>query len=138
MSELVIHDTLQRKKVRFERREGQPITMYVCGPTVYNYAHIGNARPVVVFDVLFRLLRRIYGEDAVVYARNITDVDDKINQAAIDQGVDISAITDKFTAIYHQDMDALGALRPTIEPRATAHIGEMLTMIGRLIENGHA
>jgi cysteinyl-tRNA synthetase len=114
------------------------VTLYVCGPTVYNYAHIGNARPAVVFDVLFRLLRRLYGEDQVVYARNITDVDDKINQAAIEQGVDISAITDKFTAIYHQDMAALGVLRPTLEPRATAHIGEMLALIGELIERGHA
>jgi cysteinyl-tRNA synthetase len=93
---------------------------------------------VVVFDVLFRLLRRLYGEDHVVYARNITDVDDKINQAAIEQGVDISAVTDKFTAIYHQDMDALGALRPTIEPRATAHIGEMLDLIGSLVQRGNA
>jgi cysteinyl-tRNA synthetase len=120
------------------------VTMYVCGPTVYNYAHIGNARPVVVFDVLFRLLRRIYGADAVTYARNITDVDDRINQASIDQGVPIGAITDKFTAIYHQDMAALGALPPTIEPRATAHIERMVDMMGRLIhanaayaEQGH-
>jgi len=110
----------------------------VCGPTVYNYVHIGNARPVVVFDVLFRLLRRLYGDEHVVYARNITDVDDKINQAAIDQDVEIGAITDKFTAIYHQDMDALGVLRPTLEPRATAHIGEMLVLIGKLIEGGSA
>jgi cysteinyl-tRNA synthetase len=135
---LFLHDTLAREKRAFVPADPARVTLYVCGPTVYNYAHIGNARPVVVFDVLFRLLRRLYGEDHVVYARNITDVDDKINQAAIEQGVDISAITDKFTAIYHQDMDALGALRPTIEPRATAHIGEMLEMIGRLVDGGHA
>ena len=135
---LLLHDTLSREKKAFVPDDPGRVTLYVCGPTVYNYAHIGNARPVVVFDVLFRLLRRLYGDDAVVYARNITDVDDKINQAAIDQGVNISAITDRFTAIYHQDTDALGALRPTIEPRATAHIGQMLAMIGRLIENGHA
>jgi cysteinyl-tRNA synthetase len=133
-----LHDTLSREKREFVPADPKRVTLYVCGPTVYNYAHIGNARPAVVFDVLFRLLRRIYGEDHVVYARNITDVDDKINQAAIDQGVDISAITDKFTAIYHQDMDALGVTRPTLEPRATAHVGEMLAMIGRLVENGHA
>jgi cysteinyl-tRNA synthetase len=133
-----LHDTLTREKREFIPADPGRVTLYVCGPTVYNYAHIGNARPVVVFDVLFRLLRRLYGDDAVVYARNITDVDDKINQAAIEQGVDISAITDKFTAIYHADMDALGALRPTVEPRATAHIGEMLAMIGRLVEGGHA
>src|ERR1700761_5081308 len=133
-----LHDTLTRQKREFVPADPGRVTLYVCGPTVYNYAHIGNARPVVVFDVLFRLLRRLYGEDHVVYARNITDVDDKINQAAIEQGVDISAITDKFTAIYHQDMDALGALRPTIEPRATAHIPEMLTLIGDLVQRGHA
>jgi cysteinyl-tRNA synthetase len=135
---LFLHDTLSRTKREFVPDDPGRVTLYVCGPTVYNYAHVGNARPVVVFDVLFRLLRRLYGDGAVVYARNITDVDDKINQAAIDQGVDISAITDKFTAIYHQDMDALGALRPTVEPRATAHIGEMLAMIGRLVQAGHA
>jgi cysteinyl-tRNA synthetase len=133
-----LHDTLSREKREFIPADPNRVTLYVCGPTVYNYAHIGNARPVVVFDVLFRLLRRVYGDDAVIYARNITDVDDKINQAAIEQGVDISAITDKFTAIYHQDMDALGALRPTIEPRATAHVGEMLTLIGSLVQRGNA
>ena len=135
---LFLHDTLAREKREFLPADPQRVTLYVCGPTVYNYAHIGNARPAVVFDLLFRVLRRLYGEDHVVYARNITDVDDKINQAAIDQGVAISAITDKFTAIYHQDMDALGVLRPTLEPRATAHIGEMLAMIGRLIDAGSA
>jgi cysteinyl-tRNA synthetase len=133
-----LQDTLTREKREFVPADPRRVTLYVCGPTVYNYAHIGNARPAVVFDVLFRLLRRLYGEDQVVYARNITDVDDKINQAAIEQGVDISAITDKFTAIYHQDMAALGVLRPTLEPRATAHIGEMLALIGELIERGHA
>jgi cysteinyl-tRNA synthetase len=136
--QLVLHDTLARRKRPFEPTDPRRVTLYVCGPTVYNYAHIGNARPVVAFDVLFRILRRLYGEDAVIYARNITDVDDKINQAAMDQGVDISVITDKFAAIYHEDMDALGALRPTIEPRATAHIDAMLAMIGRLVEGGSA
>ena len=135
---LFLQDTLSREKKEFKPADPHRVTLYVCGPTVYNYAHIGNARPVVVFDVLFRLLRRLYGEDHVVYARNITDVDDKINQAAIDQGVDISVITYRFTAVYHQDMDALGALRPTLEPRATAHIGQMLAMIGRLVDAGHA
>ena len=133
-----LHDTLTREKREFVPADPQRVTLYVCGPTVYNYAHIGNARPVVVFDVLFRLLRRLYGGDHVVYARNITDVDDKINEAAMEQGVDISVVTDKFTAIYHQDMDALGALRPTLEPRATAHIGEMLALIGALVQRGHA
>jgi cysteinyl-tRNA synthetase len=136
--QLVLHDTLAREKRAFVPADPSRVTLYVCGPTVYNYAHIGNARPVVVFDLLFRMLRRLYGEEAVVYARNITDVDDKINQAAIDQGVPIVTITDRFTAIYHQDMDALGALRPTIEPRATAHIEPMLAMIRRLVEGGSA
>ncbi|MDB5459333.1 MAG: cysteine--tRNA ligase, partial [Caulobacteraceae bacterium] len=136
--QLVLHDTLVREKRAFAPLDPSRVTLYVCGPTVYNYAHIGNARPVVVFDLLFRLLRSLYGEEAVVYARNITDVDDKISQAAIDQGVPIATITDRFTAIYHQDMEALGALRPTLEPRATAHVGEMLAMIGRLVEAGCA
>jgi cysteinyl-tRNA synthetase len=135
---LKIHDTLRREKVAFRPRDPSRVTLYVCGPTVYNYAHIGNARPVVVFDVLFRLLRRFYGDEAVVYARNITDVDDKINQAAIEQGVDISVITDRFAAIYEADMAALGALTPTMQPRATAHIPQMLEMIGRLVDGGHA
>jgi cysteinyl-tRNA synthetase len=138
MSDLFLHDTMAREKRLFRPKDPARVTMYVCGPTVYNYAHIGNARPVVVFDVLFRLLRRLYGETAVVYARNITDVDDKINAKAAEEGAPISVITDRFTAIYHQDMDALGALRPTIEPRATQHIPEMLALIGRLIANGQA
>ena len=133
-----LQDTLTREKREFVPADPRRVTLYVCGPTVYNYAHIGNARPAVVFDVLFRLLRRLYGEGQVVYARNITDVDDRINQAAIEQGIAISVITDKFTAIYHQDMDALGVLRPTIEPHATAHIGEMLTLIGELMARGNA
>ena len=137
-SPLVLHDTLAREKRVFEPADPKRVTLYVCGPTVYNYAHIGNARPAVVFDLLFRVLKRLYGDQHVVYARNITDVDDKINQAAIAQGVAISAITDKFTQIYHQDMAALGVGLPTIEPRATAHIGEMLALIGKLIDNGHA
>jgi cysteinyl-tRNA synthetase len=131
---LQIHDTFARKKRPFEPREPGRVTLYVCGPTVYNYAHIGNARPAVVFDVLFRILRRLYGDEAVVYARNITDVDDKINQAAIDQGVDISVITDRFAQIYREDMGALGVMAPTLEPHATRHIGEMVDMIGRLVE----
>jgi len=135
---LVLHDTYARAKRPFEPRDPSRVSLYVCGPTVYNYAHIGNARPVVVFDVLFRVLRRLYGADQVVYARNITDVDDKISLAAIEQGLPISAITDRFAAIYRDDMAALGALPPTLEPRATAHIGAMLDMIGRLVEAGCA
>src|ERR1700747_1753816 len=109
---LALYDTMARAKRPFVPANPGRVTMYVCGPTVYNYAHIGNARPVVVFDVLFRVLRRIYGEAAVVYARNVTDVDDKINAKAADEGVPIGVITDRFTAIYHEDMAAPPALSP--------------------------
>ena len=135
---LNVYDTPAREKREFVPSDPSRVTMYVCGPTVWNFAHIGNARPAVVFDLMFRLLRRLYGETSVVYARNLTDVDDKINQAAADQGVDISVITTRFADIYKADMAALGCLRPTIEPRATAHINEMLDMIGRLIDRGFA
>jgi cysteinyl-tRNA synthetase len=135
---LKIHDTLTREKRDFVPADRNRVTMYVCGPTVWNHAHIGNFRPVVVFDVLFRMLRHLYGEDAVVYARNVTDVDDKINKKAAEEGVDISVITERYLAAYHQDADALGALRPTLEPRATDHIGAIVEMIGKLVENGSA
>ncbi len=130
-----LHDTMRGEKVPFEPRDPERVTMYVCGPTVYNFAHIGNARPAVVFDVLARLLRRRYH---LVYARNITDVDDKINQAAKETGQPISAITERFTEAYHDDMAALGVLPPDIEPRATAHIPQMIAMIGALIDAGCA
>ena len=135
---LHLHDTLQRTKVEFVPREGADITLYVCGPTVYSYAHIGNARPVVVFDVLQRLLRRLHPDRRVIYARNVTDVDDKINAAAAKEGVDISVITERFAAIYREDMAHLGAATPDLEPRATAHIPQMLDQIGRLVQAGAA
>jgi cysteinyl-tRNA synthetase len=135
---LKIHDTLAREKRDFVPADPQRVTMYVCGPTVYNHAHIGNFRPVVVFDVLYRVLRHLYGEEAVIYARNVTDVDDKINKKAADEGVPISVITERYLAAYHQDADALGALRPDLEPKATEHIGAILEMIGQLVENGSA
>ena len=138
MNELYLHDTMAREKRLFRPRDPACVTMYVCGPTVYNYAHIGNARPVVAFDVLFRLLRHLYGEDAVVYAANVTDVDDKINAKAAEEGVPISVITDRYLDAYHADMAVLGALRPTFEPRATAHIGDIIEMIGRLVRNNAA
>jgi cysteinyl-tRNA synthetase len=112
--------------------------MYVCGPTVYDFAHIGNARPVIVFDVLFRLLRCLYGAEHVTYVRNITDVDDKINARAAEEGVSIRELTERTAAQFHADVAALGALPPTVEPRATEHIPEMIAMIQRLIERGHA
>jgi len=133
---LFLYNTLTRRKEVFTPGDPARVTMYVCGPTVYNFAHIGNARPVVAFDVLFRLLRQRFSN--VVYARNYTDVDDKINAAAKEQSVPINVITDKFMAIYASDMAALNALPPTIEPRATQHITQMIAMIERLIADGHA
>lgn len=114
------------------------VRMYVCGPTVYDRAHIGNARPVVVFDTLFRLLRHVYGAQNVTYVRNFTDVDDKINARAAETGRPIRDITDETIHWYHDDMDALGALRPTQEPRATEYVGAMIGMIEGLIASGHA
>lgn len=135
---LRLYDTMARAKRTFVPIDPARVTMYVCGPTVYNYAHIGNARPVVVFDVLFRLLRHIYGEDHVAYAANVTDVDDKINKKAAEEGVPISTITDRYLDVYHTDMAALGALRPTFEPRATATMDAIIAMIERLVEAGAA
>ncbi len=135
---LSLHNTISRRKEVFEPIDPANVRLYVCGPTVYDFAHIGNARPVVVFDVLFRLLRGIYGPAHVTYARNITDVDDKIMDRARESGRPIDAITVETTKAYHDDMDALNALRPTIEPRATQHIGQMIAMIERLVASGHA
>jgi len=135
---LALYDTMARDKRTFVPLNPERVTMYVCGPTVYNYAHIGNARPVVVFDVLFRLLRRLYGEDHVLYAANVTDVDDKINAKAAAEGVPIDVITDRYLAAYHADMGALGALRPTFEPRATQTMDAIIAMIGQLVRVGAA
>jgi cysteinyl-tRNA synthetase len=136
MAELFLHDSAARTKRRFEPLDPQHVKLYVCGPTVYDLAHLGNARPVVVFDVLARLLRRLYPR--VTYARNITDVDDKINARARESGEPIGDITARTTADFHADMAALGALPPEVEPRATGHIAEIITLIERLIANGHA
>jgi cysteinyl-tRNA synthetase len=131
-----IHNTLTRRKEDFEPLDPERVTVYACGPTVYNYAHIGNARPAVIFDLLFRVLSRRYPN--VVYARNITDVDDKINAAAAEEGVSIDVISKRYAAIYHEDMAALGVGRPSIEPRATDHIGDIIAMIETLIQRDHA
>ena len=133
---LKIYDTLSRVKTDFNPLDPAHVRMYVCGPTVYDYAHIGNARPVVVFDVLSRLLRTLYPK--VTYARNITDVDDKINARAQESGEDIGTITKRTTDVFHQDMSELCALPPDVEPRATDHIKEMIAMIEDLIDKGHA
>ncbi|MGH7011493.1 MAG: cysteine--tRNA ligase, partial [Caulobacteraceae bacterium] len=127
------HDTLSREKRLFTPIDRTRVTLYVCGPTVYNYPHIGNARPVVVFDVLFRLLRHFYGEAHVLYAANVTDVDDKINHKAADEGVPIEAISSRYLDAYHADMSTLGALRPTFEPRATETMDAIIAMIGDLV-----
>jgi cysteinyl-tRNA synthetase len=131
-------NTLTRRKEPFAPADPARVTLYVCGPTVYNYAHIGNARPPVVFDVLFRLLRRQYGENAVLYARNFTDIDDKIIATANASGQPMEAITTKFATIYEADMGALGVLKPTFAPRATGHVGDMIALIEALIANGAA
>ena len=136
MPELRLHNSLTRHRERFVPLDPAHVRLYVCGPTVYDLAHLGNARPVVVFDVLARLLRRMYPR--VTYVRNITDVDDKINARAAESGEPIAAITARTTADFHADMAALGALPPDIEPRATGHIAEMIELIERLIAGGHA
>jgi cysteinyl-tRNA synthetase len=136
--ELKLYDTLTREKRTFVPIDRINVRMYVCGPTVYDFAHIGNARPVIVFDVLFRLLRHVYGEDHVTYVRNITDVDDKINARATERGVSIKDVTDETYKEFNADVAALGCLPPTVEPRATRHIAAMKELIERLVQNGCA
>jgi len=142
--ELKLYDTLTREKRVFRPLDPAHVRMYVCGPTVYDYAHIGNARPVIVFDVLFRVLRHLYGADHVTYVRNITDVDDKINARAAEEYPElplneaIRKVTEKTDKQFHEDVAALGCLPPTVEPRATEHVAEMRTMIERLTKSGNA
>ncbi|HEY5072767.1 MAG TPA: cysteine--tRNA ligase [Caulobacteraceae bacterium] len=135
---LRLYDTMTRRKRPFAPADPQRVTLYVCGPTVYNYAHIGNARPVVVFDVLFRILRRLYGAEHVLYAANVTDVDDKINLKAAQEGVAIGVVTQRYLDAYHADMSALGALPPTFEPRATQSMAAIIAMVGELVRNNAA
>jgi cysteinyl-tRNA synthetase len=136
--ELKLYDTLSREKRVFVPLDPKRVRMYVCGPTVYDYAHIGNARPVIVFDVLFRLLRHIYGAEHVTYVRNVTDVDDKINARAAERGISIRELTEETYRNFKADVAALGCLPPTVEPRATEHIEQMKTLIERLVVNGCA
>ncbi|AQU81304.1 MULTISPECIES: cysteine--tRNA ligase [unclassified Halomonas] len=131
-----LFNTLTRRREPLRTEQPDRVTLYVCGPTVYNYAHIGNARPAVVFDLLSRVLRHDYKR--VVYARNFTDVDDKINAAALAAGVPIGTITERYIAAYHEDMQALGVLSPDLEPRVTEHIADIVLLIATLIERGHA
>jgi cysteinyl-tRNA synthetase len=136
--DLKLYDTLTREKRQFVPIDPERVRMYVCGPTVYDFAHIGNARPVIVFDVLYRLLRQLYGADHVTYVRNITDVDDKINVRAAERGISIRELTEGTYGNFKQDVAALGCLPPTIEPRATEHIAEMRALIERLVAARHA
>jgi cysteinyl-tRNA synthetase len=136
--ELRLYDTLTREKRTFTPIDSARVRMYVCGPTVYDFAHIGNARPVIVFDVLFRLLRHVYGEKHVTYVRNITDVDDKINARSAELGISIRKLTEETYRNFKEDVAALGCLSPTVEPRATEHVEEMKALIERLVKSGHA
>jgi cysteinyl-tRNA synthetase len=138
MTNIYLHNSMTRKKERFVPIDPKDVRMYLCGPTVYDRAHLGNARNVIMFDVLFRLLRHVYGEKAVNYVRNFTDVDDKINDRARQSGRSISEITQETSQWYLEDMGALGNLEPTHMPRATQYITQMVSMIENLIERGHA
>ncbi len=135
---LKLYDSLAREKRAFVPADEKRVTLYVCGPTVYNHAHIGNFRSAIVFDLLFRLLRRRYGADCVVYARNFTDIDDKIIKASRETGAPIAEITSKYAAIYEAELAAFNALSPTLKPAATGHIGEMIALIETLIRGGFA
>jgi cysteinyl-tRNA synthetase len=136
--DLRLYDTLTREKRTFVALDPANVRMYVCGPTVYDFAHIGNARPVIVFDVLYRLLRHLYGAEHVTYVRNITDVDDKINARAAERGISIRDLTEETYKNFKDDVAALGCLPPTVEPRATEHISEMKALIERLVASGNA
>jgi len=138
VTEIRLTNSYSGCKERFEPIDPARVRLYVCGPTVYNYAHIGNARPVVVFDQLFRLLRHVYGAEAVIYARNITDIDDKIMAAAEVEGSDIATISARYARAYAAQMAALNALEPSITPYATEHLAPMLALIERLVDTGHA
>jgi len=137
-TQIQLYDTMSREKRVFEPLDPSDVRLYVCGPTVYDYAHIGNARPAIVFDVLFRVLRYVYGADHVRYVRNVTDVEDKINERAARDGVSIRELTERTHRQYQEDVRDLGCLDPTVEPRATEHIHDMLAIIDALVEKGHA
>src|SRR3954463_5842452 len=136
--ELRRHNPLTRTKEIFRPLDPQNVRVYACGPTVYDFVHIGNGRMAIVFDVLFRMLRHLYGPEQVTYVRNITDVDDKINARAADAGIDIRELTETTARQYQEDVAGLGCLTPTHEPRATEHIAEMRQLIDRLVAKGFA
>lgn len=132
--DIFIFNTLSKRKEALVTAESDRVTLYVCGPTVYNYSHLGNARPAVVFDLLVNLLKTRYSE--VAYARNFTDIDDKINHAAAAEGSSIDTVATRFINAYHRDMDALGVARPQWEPRVTHHIPQIIALIARLLKKG--
>ena len=135
---LNLTNTLSNKKEKFVPINNNKVGMYVCGPTVYDFPHIGNARPLVVFDVLFRLLKKIYGKNKITYVRNITDIDDKIIESAKKNKKSIDELTKTITASFHEDCKYLNCLKPSFEPKATQHIKEMIIMVTNLINNKHA
>ena len=135
---LKLYNTLTREREIFAPIDPVRVRLYVCGPTIYDFAHIGNARPLIVFDVLYRLLRQLYGWKHVKYVRNITDVDDKINARAAERGVSIRELTEGTNAVFQQDVSELNCLPPDVQPRATEHIAEMIAIVRKLIDNGHA
>ncbi|UTW57563.1 cysteine--tRNA ligase [Kordiimonas sp. SCSIO 12603] len=138
MTDIYVYNTAARGKEKFEPIDHQNVRMYVCGPTVYDHAHIGNARPYTVFDIFYRLLRHVYGTEHVTYARNITDIEDKIMDRAAQEGVSIKTITNRYTKIYQEDMRSLGNLEPDIQPKATEHLPQMIKMMQDLIAKGNA
>ena len=135
---LQLYDTFSKSKRLFEPIDASNVKMYVCGPTVYDYPHVGNARPVIVFDILFRVLQNIYGENKVTYVRNITDVDDKIIATAKENNEEVNHLTERTINYFHNDTNYVGTLNPTVEPKATDHINEMINMIEVLIKKGFA
>ena len=135
---LKLTNTLTRNKEQFTPIDPANIKMYVCGPTVYDYPHVGNARPLIVFDILFRLLKKVFTNSNITYVRNITDIDDKIIEASISNNISIDQLTNKVIKDFHDDCKYLGCLNPTFEPKATEHIHEMIELINNLIKNGFA
>ena len=135
---LSLFNSLTRKRAIFTPIDDNLVKMYVCGPTVYDHPHIGNARSVVVYDILYRILIKLFGANHVIYVRNITDIDDKIINKAVEDGLSIAELTKKTTEYFHQDMDYLGCLRPNFEPKATDHVQDMIDIINLLLDTNPA
>ena len=138
MNKFFLYNTLSRQKEVFKPKFENDIRMYVCGPTVYDHPHVGNARPLIVFDLLFRILQKLYKAKNVTYVRNITDIDDKIIETSQKQNIDISQLTKIVTKYFHEDCVYLGCLVPNVEPKATEHIKEMIELTSKLVELNYA